>query len=239
MKNNALYDKDVIIVKRYGEIDRIIYLSSTTAIGAEIDRSNRDKNDAKLSNNIIRAKSKIQEYALCNDWEYFCTLTVSPDKFDRYNLKAIYKDFSKWLKNRYRDTPIKYLIVPEQHKNGAWHFHGLLTLIPSDEITLNQYGYPTWDAYSQRFGFANVDKIKDPIRIAHYITKYITKDLGKSIEKGDHLFYASHGLKSAVTIYRGYPHLRLGFKWDYEKDDGTYKCFTYNNKYTDFSEFFD
>jgi len=33
----------------------------------------RNKNEEKLENNIIRAKSRVLEYALCNDFEYFVT----------------------------------------------------------------------------------------------------------------------------------------------------------------------
>ena len=50
------------------------------------ESNNKLVSDVKLSNNISRAKSKVFEYAYCNHWDYFITLTISPDKYDRYDL---------------------------------------------------------------------------------------------------------------------------------------------------------
>ena len=52
----------------------------------------RDVNDSKLSNNISRARTKVFEYAVCNDFEYFITLTVNDKKLDRYDLKEYIKN---------------------------------------------------------------------------------------------------------------------------------------------------
>lgn len=235
MNGLTRYQYDIIQVKRCGDIDKVQYLAKVKTAGLEVpEYYNGDKqtttNDEKLFNNLVRAKTTVQEYALCNKWDYFCTLTVSPEKFDRYNLKEIYKTFSKWVNNYNRTANLKYLIIPEQHKDNAWHFHGLLAGVPPQHIINNSNGYPTWKPYADRFGFANVSPVRDHLKVSNYITKYITKDLGKGIEKGDHLFYASHGLSKPKIIMKGKYRLLDGVKFDYENKEGTYAVLTYDNR---------
>ena len=71
----------------------------------------------------------VYNYSLANDWDWFVTLTFDPQKVDRYN----YSDCAKKLKNfidvtRRKCPGLKYLFVPELHKDGAFHFHGLIAL---------------------------------------------------------------------------------------------------------------
>ncbi len=96
----------------------------------EIEQISEDdiKDDLKLSNNIYRAKSKIFEYAMCNEWDYFVTLTIDGSKYNRENIKEFMKVFSKWLQDfqRYHGK-IKYVLIPELHKDEQnWHLHGLM-----------------------------------------------------------------------------------------------------------------
>lgn len=246
MKPKPIYktEYDVLTVRRYGDIDKIYWLSKvrrekTNFWGVDYDDTEKQTptNDEKLRNNLIRAKSTVTELALCNVWEYFCTFTVSPQRFDRYNLKEIYRAFSKWLNNYNRTANVKYLIIPEQHKDGAWHFHGLLSGIPSHDIIQNLNGYSSWLPYSERFGFCSLSPVKDHVKVAHYLTKYITKSLGASLGVGEHTYYASHGLKRSEIILQGSYRLRPGVEWDYTNDEKTYSCKTYNNNNNDYSEF--
>lgn len=74
-----------------------------------------------------RAKSRIFDLALCNfDFRYFVTWTLSPERCDRYDYKANVRNLGQWLDNRVRRNGLKYLIVPELHRDGAIHFHGLV-----------------------------------------------------------------------------------------------------------------
>ena len=66
----------------------------------------------------------------CNNkpWDYFVTFTFNSDKVDRYNFSEVSKKLSKWIDNikqKYGCKDMGYIIVPEKHKDGAWHFHGL------------------------------------------------------------------------------------------------------------------
>lgn len=65
------------------------------------NKSKGNTNNFKLQNNLSRAKSKIYEYACCNSWDYFITVTINKDKYDRYNLDEYRKSFVMWLNNNY------------------------------------------------------------------------------------------------------------------------------------------
>lgn len=179
-------------------------------------------NEEKLDNNIARARSKVREYGLCNLWSLFGTFTIDSQKFDRYDLPKYHKAMAQWVRdyNKKFGTSIRYLNIPEPHKDGAWHEHGLLMGIPLDHLrlfTLNeklpkyirdkleagQLVYD-WPAYREKFGWVIIEPIRDLQRAVSYITKYITKDLAQSVsELGAHLYYCSQGLERAKELKRG------------------------------------
>ncbi|HSH51366.1 MAG TPA: hypothetical protein VK982_06550, partial [Bacteroidales bacterium] len=90
-----------------------------------------------------RAKNKIHGYVMANDWDYWATQTFNPKKIDRFNLDEIIKKYGKKLRNlksrNYSD--LQWLIVPEQHKNGAWHLHMFISGIPQERIKYSGYDY--------------------------------------------------------------------------------------------------
>ena len=166
----------------------------------------RSENWEKAACNYRRAKNAIMEIALCNDWEHFVTLTLSPEKFDRYDLHKWQKALSVWIGNfnRKYGCKVKYLLIPEHHKDGAWHMHGLFSGLPAEALRKNCFGYLDLPEYSERFGFINFSKIKDPVRVSRYITKYVSKSLSERMKDyGAHLYYASKGLsrKECVCEY--------------------------------------
>lgn len=231
-----LYDANVGILKDYGGIKyKLVHFNVLRKKGFEMDIQRSDRgtvNDEKLENNVSRARSKIFEYAMCNDFDYFVTLTIDAKKYDRTNLKAYYKDFAQWLRNyaRSKNTKIKYIFIPELHKDKTtWHMHGLITGIPFNELKLFIEGdnvpfnlisnhYYNWIAYSLKFGFVSIDKIKDREACSKYITKYINKNLSADIQElNAHLYYCSKGLNTAKEIKKGtiFADIAPDFKNDY------------------------
>lgn len=167
--------------------------------------SENNKNE-KLQNNISRAKNKILEYGHCNKWDYFCTFTLNKNKQDRYDLKQYHKDFSNWIQNYNKkyDTKLEYILIPEQHKDGGWHEHGLFTGITKDSLSINKYGHLDMEYYKNRFGWVCIEPIRDNTKCVFYITKYINKDLiQRKDDVGAHLYYASKGLKTKENIFQG------------------------------------
>lgn len=159
--------------------------------------------DEKNDGNIARRKRRVRELALCNAWEYFGTFTLASDKQDRNDLALFYKRFGEWVGNynkRY-GTHLKYLLIPEQHKNGAWHAHGLLSGVAKESLVRNEFGYLDMPAYRKRFGFISLSEIRDRFRTANYITKYISKDLsGTNLGRNRNGYISSRGLKVSEKI---------------------------------------
>lgn len=206
-----LYDKDVAVLKDYGGIkSRITVFKALRNSGIEVDRKHKyrgKQHDHKLRNNISRAKSKVFEYAYCNPWEYFVTLTIDGSKYQRDDLGTYYKAFGQWLrdyKKKYH-LDFAYVLIPELHKDGkSWHMHGLMHGLPYDHLTVNDNGYLDWEPYRLKFGYISIDRIRDQAKTASYITKYISKDLSKCVtECNAKMYYCSRGLKTATEVARG------------------------------------
>lgn len=185
------------------------------------DQKNIKHYDSKLDNSISRTRKLLLEKALCNNWEWFCTLTIDKDKYDRFNLKAFYKDFSQWLRDyRKKGYKVNYLLVPELHKNNAWHLHGFFSGLPilesfsslrSKGVKVPDYlvysDFYNWSDYQNKFGFCSFGKIKSPVRSAFYISKYITKDHDRMVsDLGAKMFYSSQGLNKAIPHGEVYGH---------------------------------
>lgn len=144
--------------------------------------------DNKLDNSFSRARNMVLQYALCNSWDYFFTGTIDRAKFDRFNLDVYQSRLSQFVRDKRKkyQSQIQYLLVPEQHKDGAWHIHGLISGLPEDAISLFappapqrliDGGFLNWPDYMTTFGFCSLAPIRDAIATAYYITKYISKDL--------------------------------------------------------------
>jgi hypothetical protein len=213
-------------IERWGESFRLVYTRrGRVSVPAEMKEDNCYVDDAevpqgrvlrdedggeqvrsdvdRLENNIARARSRVRELAFCNDWDYFFTATLAPDKQDRFDLSAFRRRFGEWVGNFNKKYAVRiaYVLIPEQHKNGAWHAHGLLYGLPSAALRTNRYGYLSLPDYERRFGFCSLSPIASRRRVGSYITKYISKDFSATAhEAGEHLFYSSHGLRGKSLL---------------------------------------
>jgi len=236
------YKSDVAVLKDYGGrgCKLILFKTLRTKGFEDIERPGKGSvNDDKLDNNICRARSEIFELAYCNEWQYFTTFTIDQKKFGRYDLEKYHKAFTQWLRNYNKKfgTHIKYLTIPEQHKDGAWHEHGFILGLPPEHLrlfdaekeNLPKYirdkllaGSPVYDfpSYREKFGFCDFEPIRSLEGVSKYVTKYISKDLAKSVTvSGAHLFYHSLGLQKATEIKKGTLSDTQGVcSWDYEND---------------------
>lgn len=197
-------------------------------------------NDEKLANNICRARNKILEYVLCNDFVFFVTLTLNPAKYDRHNLSNFIKDLGNFIQNynRRKNADIKYLLIPEEHKDESWHMHGFIMGLPYDRLELLelhgnrplppkiiekiQKGYLVYSfpEYENRFGYNLFEPIRSKKASALYMSKYLTKDISRNVkELGNHLYYCSKGLKKAEVIKQG-QFLDCDFNFDFKNEYG-------------------
>ncbi len=222
----GLYQTNVSILKKIGDNYKITTAFLIRSPGFE-NISYVEKNSVntkKLSCNISRAKQNIIEIGLCNPWDYFATFTISPQKYDRYNLKAFYKTFSQWLRNyrKKHKCRIEYMFIAEQHEDGAWHLHGFIYGLPvehlhkfvkgdimgkkiADKVLKGETVYK-WQAYEDKFGWCTLEPIRDKEKAVSYILKYISKEIVDDMEQiglGGHIFRHSQGLKKSEELKRG------------------------------------
>lgn len=195
------------------------------------------KNEEKLENNIMRARSKLYELSICNEWEYFVTLTIDQKKYKRNDLEKYHRAFAQWIRNQNRihNLNVKYLTVPELHADGQnWHEHGFILGIPEkclktykmsdtvpqyikDKLNKGEIVYD-WTGYREKFGWSIVEPIRNHDAACKYMRKYITKDLSRSVsELGAHMYYASQGLERAKEVKRGIL-TKAPEKWDFENE---------------------
>lgn len=167
----------------------------------------RNVNDEKLENHITRARSKIYEYSLCNEFDYFITLTLDPKKYNRYDLEKYIKDLGQFIRDQRKkyNADIQYLLIPEPHLDGAWHMHGLIKGINKNQLVENRNGYLDWKDYSRKFGYCSIDYVRCQEAVSKYITKYVSKALNADLkrDKEKKLYYCSRGLKKAYNVKKG------------------------------------
>ncbi len=180
------------------------------SINSRYEFGNTDA-EVRFASSIARSRSKVLQLALNNKWDYFVTLTFNKDKIDRYDYQTVTKALLKFFDNYKQrcSNDFKYLIIPEKHKDGAWHFHGLFANVRPCDLFINEHNYLDFKPYASRFGFCSLGVIQDVERCSVYITKYICKDMfGNQVpESRTHLYYASRGLSvdSVVGIGTAIP----------------------------------
>jgi len=238
----SLYERDIAILKDYGGIKQKLSLNrSLRRKGYELDEKRPERgtcNLTKLDESLSRTRSTLFELAYCNKFELFVTLTLDPKKYDRNDLKKFKTDLSHWLRNynQKHKTSLKYLLIPEMHKDNSWHMHGFIMGLPLEHLTENQNGYLDWFAYKEKFGFISIDPIRNREAAAKYMTKYITKDLSKSVtELNANMYYCSQGLNRAVEKKRGTLSAN-NIPWDFINDYCKVKWF---DRFEDATDLFD
>lgn len=208
-ERQSLYISNHGTIKDFGngQYEIVINKMPIRRSGYEIDTSLKTQvNNEKLSNNIASARVSVYEIAMCNDFNYFVTLTLDKKKQDRANLKAFITKFNQFIRNQRRNnnSDIQYLLVPEKHKDGkSWHMHGLIKGIPKEQLSINKNGYLDWNKYSNSFGYISLGKVRNKKAVSKYITKYISKDFGQDIAINKNSYYSTRGLKRPNNIFSG------------------------------------
>lgn len=200
---------------------------------------------------LKRSQDKIFDYILSNDWDWFFTGTIDPDKLDSLNFKECLKPINKWFQNMVSRYHISYILVFELHPiSGRLHLHGLIHENPDFPLKLElsdtklYYGFkkPMKDSTAKRhglsldlgkdvynlktwrFGWSTAIKVYgSPLQLAHYCTKYITKDAKKIFGR---YFWHSRDLQRPKIVYSNvdYESCNLpeyhGYKFNYCPADG-------------------
>lgn len=158
-----------------------------------------------LSRSFRRTRSALYMYARQCVWDYFITLTYSPDKIEnRYDFSLCMKKVHKWIDNckQRKAKELLYLLVPEQHKDGAWHIHGLLCNTTGLTFTDSGKRYDGKIVYNLddwKLGFSTATEVTDTYKVSNYITKYITKDLC-AVTPGKQRYFVSQSIPKPKTF---------------------------------------
>lgn len=141
-----------------------------------------------------RARAAVRDIALCNRFTHFFTWTLDAALIDRYDVNEVRRRVTSMLKNLGYRKGFRYVLVPEFHKDGAIHFHGLCILggtqiepahNPHTGLPLITrrgqliYNMPDWT-----LGFSMCIPIDENYeRTCNYVVKYLSKSSQKIFGK--------------------------------------------------------
>lgn len=158
-------------------------------------------------NSLKRTKNEIFNISRQCEWKYMVTLTFSKAKVDRYSFSDCMKKANNWFANQRRQYAknLQYMFVPEEHKDGAWHIHGLIAQCDGMKFTdggkRTEEGQIIYNLDSWKNGWSTAVQIgntqEDIMRVSTYITKYITKDLCAKT-KGQRRYYRSQNIPKPI-----------------------------------------
>ena len=139
-----------------------------------------------------RARAKLRRLALANEFDYFVTLTLSPEKIDRYDAQAVIKALNRWTDNMVRRHGLRYILVPERHQDGALHFHGFMAGrgLKATASGVEWDGVPVYNLPQWTLGYTTAQRLHGDY---HAAVGYCCKYIGKQGERPAGRWYYSGG----------------------------------------------
>lgn len=163
--------------------------------------------ERKKVENKKRALNEVYDLCRANDFDWFITLTFDPKKVDSFD----YLDCCRAMKlftQRLRDYHCKYVLVPERHDSGRYHFHGLVSgdfpVTPArhkitGQLVVDKRGRQMYNIDIFDAGFTTATRIESQDKVSTYMSEYITKDL--CVPKGKKCYWASRKLARPADEY--------------------------------------
>ena len=154
-----------------------------------------------MERSMRRARAKLRRLALANDFTWFVTLTLDPEKIDREDGKAVAAALGRWADNMVRRKGLRYVLVPELHKKGGIHFHGFF----SDAVKVSASGHfdsrgnPIYNLPEWPFGFTTAIRLYgDYPSAVGYVCKYIGKQGDRPMGRW---YYSGGRLRQPSKMY--------------------------------------
>lgn len=205
-------------------------LSSSKSESNGLNSSATEEERAKWREESLKAyqfdiKNRIIQYAYCNDFDQFWTLTFAEDRYDVEKCYQKLATFLRKIKKKYGN--FRYIIVAEFHKDNAVHFHALAGGYQGNLTSSGvfQKGNEVFNLDDWKYGFTNCQNIKNRLAIGAYISKYIIKSIENSpAAKGRKKYWHSDGLKTAqVDFYEPdvSEYLEEKYEPEWTSEDGT------------------
>lgn len=191
---------------------RLRYMGSKKKPSNREDETTDKAQEERTRRQLYAIRRKIKGYALSNNFRWFVTLTFNPEKVDSFEYETAKATLLKWCRSmRDRYGQFDYLIIPELHKSGAVHFHGLMGDIPARFVEaanpktgkpIIRHGRQVYNLTEWGYGFSDCEEIESPERAASYITKYVTTALltDKKMYNKKRYFNSQGLAKPAVTF---------------------------------------
>lgn len=178
--------------------------------GFERDPVQKKRIESAHSKSVSKSRSKVNAYdlALANHWDWFFTGTFDPERYDSYDYD-VFSSCVKLFTQQLRDRGLSYLLVPEKHKSGRWHFHALIQGdIPrspafnphSGERLFDHSGREIFNVPIFRYGFTTATAVGDSRQSAGYVCKYLTKSQD-DVPKHKKRYWASRSLIRPTVEY--------------------------------------
>ena len=154
-----------------------------------------------MERSMRRARAKLRRLALANGFDYFVTLTLDPARIDRYDSAAVVRALGRWADNMVRRHGLRYILVPERHKDGALHFHGFMAGhgLEAVDSGVEWDGRPVYNLPQWTLGFTTAQRLYGDY---HAAVGYCCKYIGKQGERPAGRWYYSGGaLKEPAKTY--------------------------------------
>lgn len=176
----------------------------------------RYKNLYNTKQNII---DLAYENSLDTPWEYFVTLTFDDKLVDAKHYDYVADKLTNWLDYIRRSNPcMKYILVPELHKSGRIHFHGIFKNVPNWSLVearnpcgklIKKNGIQIYNLSNYKLGYTTVSKVQNMEAVSVYISKYMTKELiDQDFKKR---YWCSRGLNRPKIKYAYFDKFTLDF----------------------------
>jgi len=193
--------------------------------GNSTEEQREEWREQRKFSRLYETKNKIVQYAWCNDFDQFWTLTFAED---RYDIDLCYKKLYRFLERvKKKYDKFRYLIVAEFHKDNAVHFHAITGGYkgPMTNSGIVQKGNEVYNLDDWKWGFTNCQNIANKTAIGAYISKYIVKSVENSpASKGRKKYWHSDGLKTAqVEFYENnaLDYLKSKYEPEWSSEDGS------------------
>jgi len=178
-------------------------------------KESEEKANRSKMNSAKRAKKKVHRLTRANDWDMFVTFTLDPELVDRKNYDECAKVLGKWIdKTRKLYPGFRWCLVPERHKDGAWHYHGMFKGFPLQLLDYSGYCYnekskrnnkqdnifkvgerkPIYNISNYEGGFTTLTMVENIKATRNYILKYFTKDMAFGVQPNKKRYWASRKL---------------------------------------------
>jgi len=185
---------------KYGRtIDCFDYNNVRVSFKSSRDHFGKAKEGRKRGDSIARAREKVYQIVEANKGRHgnyrdiFFTLTTKDQIKDYKESNKKIKGFIKRL-SVYTKSKVKYVIVPEKHKSGAIHYHGIFFNLPF--INIRVFRYELWT-------HGSVD-LQIPRKIRNtsaYIAKYLTKDYAEYTPLHTKMYFTARGMYRPETEF--------------------------------------